>query len=284
MPSVKKVGSKLDISAIKGKSLDALFLSDIHFLVSDSIVENSHKELLELLATMIDRKIKFRDIYLVGDIVENWYFSAAEVRSRNPQRLNVLFDRLRQLWNEDGSLYFIVGNHDTTAFNQGVSLWLRDYLEKRDWILCEWYQNAHLIAIHGHQGQFGRLSWMLNILGVRIMYTLGRIIPGLFGLAEKLYNRNLNHKATPSDSAVEKYYKKVSAKVHQRNRLLITGHTHEFLCRPEQKILNTGDWLKSRSLIIQQGKVFTGLQLVAGKLERRYSFDLRTAASKNAIS
>lgn len=271
----KKQKSKMDISVLRQRSYDALFLSDIHFLISDDVVQNAHRDLLELLESMIGRGIKFRDIYLVGDIVENWYFSSKQMIQRNPQRLNRLFDLFAQLWNEEGSLYYITGNHDTTALNQSLDTWLKDYLEKRNWILCDWYQNAHFIAIHGHQGQYGKLKWCVNILGVRIMYALGKVIPGLFNLAERLYNHNLNHRKSPSNNQTEKYYRKLSKIFHRRDRLMITGHTHEFLCLPDQKLLNTGDWLESRSLVIQDHKVFTGYKLEETKLISQYVFDLK---------
>lgn len=270
------VKNKLDTSVLRVKNYEALFLSDIHFLVSSDIVANSHVALLELLSNFIERKINFRDIYLVGDIVENWYFSAREKLETSHHRLNKLFNLLDELWNREGSLYYIIGNHDTTSFNQGLGSWLRDYLEKRNWIVCNWYQNAHFIAIHGHQGQYGKFSWILNIIAVRSLYALARVIPGLFKFAERLYNRNLNHKRLPSKSQLDKYYARLSNVIHRRDRLMITGHTHEFLYLPKQKILNTGDWLESRTLVIQDKRTFSGYKLRDAKLTREFSCELET--------
>lgn len=272
--SVKKPKARFDISALRKKSYEALFLSDIHFLISDRVLENAHTDLLGLLETLRSKGIVFRDIFLVGDVVENWYFSAEAAKQKNPERLNRLFELLSSLWSRAGSLYYIIGNHDTIAFNQGLSSWLQNYLEKREWIVCNWYQNAHFIAIHGHQGQYSKFSWGLNILGVRTMYALGRLIPGLFGLAEKLYNRNLNHSEKASEAQREKYYKKLSRIVHRRDRLMITGHTHEFLCLPDQKILNTGDWLASRTLVVQDKTLFCGYRLIGKRLAAEYRLDL----------
>ncbi len=42
---------------------------------------------------------------------------------------------------------------------------------------------------------------------------------------------------------------------------MISGHTHKPLCIPELRILNTGDWMDSRSFILQKKRRFYGVQV-----------------------
>ena len=78
---------------------DALYISDIHYLLRKKVRNHMHKDLFRLLDHLRKRGVRFRKIFLVGDIIENWYFSSQRklVRKFGRKRFNRLFDRFDAL-------------------------------------------------------------------------------------------------------------------------------------------------------------------------------------------
>ena len=248
----------------KNRTYDAIYISDVHYLMNKKIKDHCHQELFGLLYYLRKRGVRFRKVYLVGDIIENWFFDAQKkVRKDKKQkkRLDKLFDRLEQITESGGKKYYVVGNHDTTSFTMDLPESLDRYLRKRNWRIAESFRDKHTVVIHGHQGQYTRFTWILNILILRLLHVLALFVPGFFRVSEEFYDKHLNRQdpVTPEEKLA--YYQRLSHIARQKKRILITGHTHDFLVMPEFRIINTGDWVKSRSFVVRDGKKWIGLRM-----------------------
>ena len=262
-----------DMKFRKGKVYEALFLSDVHYLLNKKIKLHSHRELFQMLDRLIKRRVRFNNIYLVGDIIESWYFSASVQFRKSKKRFDKLFDRLDAVAARPDRKFYIVGNHDTTAFSMELAPEIARYLRERNWAIGEKVETPEMIVVHGHQGQYTRFNWMLSILVVRALHALARIKPSLFQTAEDFYDRHLNRENPRTAAEKLEYYRRLSKRVNQGKRLMISGHTHGFLCLPELNIINTGDWVGSRTFVVQRrkrrGDRFTGLRMMGRKTYRK---------------
>lgn len=260
----------------KNRTYEAIYLSDVHYLLNKKIKNHSHQELFALLFHLRRRGVTFRKIYLVGDIIENWFFDAQKKikkSKKQKKRLDKLFDRLDRISAPDGKKYYVVGNHDTTSFTMQLSPLLNDYLAGRKWSVAESFRDKHTVVLHGHQGQYNKITWALNILILRLLHILALLIPGFFRISEAFYDRHLNRQdpATPADKLA--YYKRLSSISKQGRRILISGHTHDFLCLPDVRIINTGDWVSSRTFVVRDNRKWLGVRMLAYN-EYRKEFEL----------
>ncbi len=230
-----------------------------------------------LLDYFIENKIKFKTLYLVGDIIENWYFSGERrlSQSMGRKRFDKLFDRFDKIVSDHGLKIYIIGNHDSTSYDMGLPRRIENYLFERRWQVLDRFETDELVVLHGHQGQYSRLKWVVDIFLVRFINMLACFIPGLFKKAEEFYDKHLNHEDHSDAEFRLQYYSRLSEIVEQKNRLLVCGHTHEFFCLPELRIMNTGNWVTDKTFIVQQKKTFTGLRMLSKKeFEKVYSFRL----------
>lgn len=246
---------------LKKHTFDAIYISDIHYLLDRKIRNHNHKDLFRLLDFFNSREVYFKNIVLVGDILESWYFSADKKLKSGGKVFDKLFDRFDKVVARKGKKIFVVGNHDTISYRQTLSAKISHYLTKRKWKIVEKYQAKNIIAIHGHQGQYNKLSWALDIFIVRLLFKVALLFPRFFQYAESFYNKHLNRKDPVTMEEKLEYYSRLSKIAEQGNRIMITGHTHDFLVMPELKIINTGDWVDNRTFVIQRNKKFYGLQL-----------------------
>ena len=249
----------------KGKTYEAIFLSDVHYLVYKKIKNHHHQDLFRVLNSFRKRGVRFRSLYLVGDILENWYFDSSARLRTSEKKFNKLFDRLDAICLPGALKYFIVGNHDTTSFSMKLSPEISEFLDKRDYRVVERFESSEMVVIHGHQGQYNRMTWALDILIVRIFYWMSSLIPGFFKKAERFYNRHLNGRDPTNYEERIKYYRRLNRITNQGQRVLISGHTHQFLYMPEIGVINTGDWVHSRTLLIQNGRNLIGLRMKTRK-------------------
>ncbi|TGK59450.1 UDP-2,3-diacylglucosamine diphosphatase [Leptospira wolffii] len=263
----------------RGRIYEGFFISDIHYLLNKKIKTHKHKELFQLLDHLDRKNIRFENLYLVGDIIESWFFSADRRlrRVKGKKRFNKLFDRLDKLSAGTGSgkKYYIVGNHDTTSYLMRLSPNVENYLRERNWIVCEKAENDVLIALHGHQGQYNKFTWMGSILVLRILHVFASIFPALFKFSENFYQNHLNRQDPSTIEETLHYYQRLSKITHQGKKVLISGHTHDFLCIPKINIINTGDWVKSNTFVIQNGRKFLGIKMTARK-EFKKEFVIKT--------
>lgn len=242
----------------KNRTFDALYISDIHYLIDRKIKRHSHKDFFAALKYLHKKGVRFRKIYLVGDIIENWYFSASARLKKRQKRLCKFFNKIEKLTFLNGEKFFIIGNHDTVNYDQSLPAMIHDFLEERNWNIMQKYENDFIVVVHGHQGQYGKLSWFWSIFIVRILYRIARMNPKFWHYLENLYKNRINYDWHNTIEESIHYYERLSKKVKQNNRILITGHTHQFVFLEDYKTINTGDWVESKTMVFQKGKNFSG--------------------------
>ncbi len=242
----------------KNKIFDAVFISDIHYLIDRKIKSHAHKDLFKALKILEAKGIRVRKIFLVGDIIENWYFSASVKLKKRKKRLSDFFEKIERILTSGGERFFIIGNHDTVNFDQSLPPIIDEYLKENGWNIMDRYEDDSRIVIHGHQGQYGKLVWFTSIFMVRILYRLSVINPRIWHFLEGAYKKRLNYDWHKTMEESIRYYERLSQKVNQGNRIMITGHTHQFLFLEDYRIINTGDWVESRTLVFQKGKKYGG--------------------------
>lgn len=213
--------------------------------------DHRHEDLFRMLDDFRARRIRFRRIFLVGDVIESWFFSAKARFLRDRRAFDVLFDRLDAVVVPGGPKHFIVGNHDTTAFSMALAPSIAEYLEDRHWRIESRYEDDHLVVVHGHQGQYSRIHWVASIAVLRVLHRLALVWPALFRTAESFYERHLNHENPADRSARRAFYRRLGRVVRQGDRVLVCGHTHNFLHFSDLRVVNTGDWLASRTFVLE---------------------------------
>lgn len=249
----------------KRRVYDALYISDIHFFVDKNIKDHAHKDLFDLLRIIRKRKVRFKRIVLGGDIIENWFFSAEKRLRTRRKQLNKLFNRLDRICSPDAEKIYLVGNHDAVRYDMRLPPRIERYLKARGWAVRETFETAWLVAVHGHQGQYGRLFWFANIVLLRILYALARIFPSFYKKCDDFYRKHFNFDRHNTVEDTAAYYSRLSRAVRQGDRLMISGHTHQFLHLPEFRAINTGDWIESRTFVVESDGTFLGLRYAGGK-------------------
>ena len=267
-----------------GKTYDALFLSDIHYLLNKKVKEHGHRELFQFLDHLHKRRVRFRAIYLVGDIIESWYFNAGRQFKKKKKRFHRLFDRFDNVAAPGAEKYYIIGNHDTTSFTMDLDADIRRYLETRLWHVTEKVETEDMVILHGHQGQYTRLTWMFDILIVRLCFSLAYLFPELWRVAENFYHSHLNGRDPRTPEQAIQYYGRLSHVSGQGDRILVSGHTHGFLCIPELKVINTGDWLHNRTFVIRnKDRMIGGRVLKKKSYKTEFEFKLYKSGKKNKL-
>ncbi|MCS6984729.1 MAG: metallophosphoesterase family protein [Leptospiraceae bacterium] len=262
----------------RGRVYRSLFISDVHYLLDKKVKPHHHKELFSLLDYFHRKKIRFERIFLVGDILENWYLSSQRKlrRGKGIKRFNKLFDRLDQIAIRRAQKIYIIGNHDSFNYTLTLPPQVETYLENRGWETMEIYEDNEIVVAHGHQGQYGKIFWFINILIVKIVYSLALLSPSFFHAAEEFYRKNFNFDRNETREEMLQYYSILSNRVRQKNRLLISGHTHQFLASEDLYVINTGDWVESRTFVIQDGDIFYGYVYKKKNIfEREFKLKLR---------
>ncbi len=262
-----------------GKTYRSLILSDVHYLLDKKIKEHSHKDLFALLDYLRKKEIRFERLILAGDILENWYFSANRRfrHKKGKKRFNKLFDRLDALVSRRGEKIYIIGNHDSVNYSLTLPARIESYLDTRGWETMEIYEDGQIVVAHGHQGQYGKFFWFLNIFLVKIVYSFALFFPRFFKTAENFYRRHFNFDRNETPEQVLKYYSILSNRVKQGDRLLVSGHTHQFMASEELYVINTGDWIESRTFVIQEGDLLYGLSYSRRHgIQKEFTIQLRT--------
>jgi UDP-2,3-diacylglucosamine pyrophosphatase LpxH len=246
---------------------DALYISDIHYLLKKKIRNHMHKDLFKLLDHLKKRGVRFRKIFLVGDIIENWYFSAQRklVRKFGKKRFNKLFDRFDALATPLSLKVYIIGNHDSFSYVISLPPKIEQYVKGRGYVIAENYETERLVVIHGHQGQYGKFKWFLDILGVRLLHLISYIFPSIFTTMENFYRKHFNFDRNETEEEVRDYYGILRERSNQGNRLLICGHTHQFMADQKLRVINTGDWIESGTFVVEQNQEFFGLEFKSKK-------------------
>lgn len=256
------------------KVFDRLYISDLHYPIRGTMVDNSHRQLFEMLGLFRGRNYLFREIYLVGDIFENWYISSESHIKKNKEDYEVLFRSLESILVANGKKYYIVGNHDSRSLLLKLPPLVEKFVKERGWQVQEVVEDEQVIVAHGHQGEYSRFVWVFNILFVRLFYFLGMFVPGLFSAVHSWHDNLTNFRSGDTRQDELRFYANLSRRLNQKNKTLVVGHTHHFVGFPNLNIANTGDWMNSRSLIIQNDGVLHGYTFEEGFLKERYKVEL----------
>jgi UDP-2,3-diacylglucosamine pyrophosphatase LpxH len=246
---------------------DALYISDIHYLLRKKVRNHLHKDLFKLLDHLRKRGVRFRKIFLVGDIIENWYFSSQRklVRKFGRKRFNRLFDRFDALATPVSLKVYLIGNHDSFSYVASLPPKIEQYLRERDYVIDEKYETDRLVVLHGHQGQYGKISWFLNILGVRLLHLITYLYPPIFTVMENFYRKHFNFDRNETEAEVHEYYGVLRDRSNQAGRLLICGHTHQAMADASLRVINTGDWIESGTFVVENNEEFFGLEFKTKK-------------------
>lgn len=251
----------------KNTVYDALYISDIHYLLRKKVINHRHKDLFRLLDHLRKKGIRFRKIFLVGDIIENWYFSSQRrlVRKFGRKRFNKLFDRIDALATAVSLKVYLIGNHDSFSYIISLPPRIEQYLRERDYVISESWEDERTVVIHGHQGQYGKIFWFVNILGVRLLHMVSSVFPSVFTVMENFYRKHFNFDRNETEDEVREYYGVLSERANQGRRLLICGHTHQPMANAALRVINTGDWIESGTFVVEHNGEFTGLQFQSKK-------------------
>jgi len=263
MQTISKESKELKKFRFKKDTVyDALYISDIHYLLRKKVRSHMHKELFKLLDHLNKKRVRFRKIFLVGDIIENWYFSSQRklVRKYGRKRFNKLFDRIDALATPLSLKVYLIGNHDSFSYIIRLPPKIEQYLKERHYTVVEKYETERLVVLHGHQGQYGKFQWFVDILGVRLLHLLSQIFPAIFTTMENFYRKHFNFDRNETEAEVCEYYGALRERSNQGNRLLICGHTHQAMADPQLRVVNTGDWIESGTFVVEHNGVFSGLQ------------------------
>lgn len=251
----------------KNSVYDALYISDIHYLLKKRVVNHRHRDLFKLLDFLRKRQVRFRKIFLVGDIIENWYFSAQRklVRKYGRKRFNKLFDRIDAVAHPVSLKVYLIGNHDSISYFISLPPKIEQYLRERDYVIAETWENDRVVVLHGHQGQYGKIFWFVNILGVRLLHMVSSVFPSVFAIMENFYRKHFNFDRNETEEEIKEYYRILRERANQGDRLLICGHTHQAMADMRLRAINTGDWIESGTFVVEKNGEFSVLQFESKK-------------------
>jgi UDP-2,3-diacylglucosamine pyrophosphatase LpxH len=267
------------INIKKNHVYTALYISDIHFLIDKKIKDSCYQDLFKALKALFKNKNYFMEIYLIGDIIENWYVNASRKLKKKEKRLKKLFFFFERMLFKGGKKIYLIGNHDSHYIRRNVlPKKINRFLTERGWEIAEVYDSEMIVAAHGHQAQYVRIHWTFIAMMLRFLYLVAHMMPKLWKKMDKLYGRFLDFDKNLSYEKMLKYYSRLAKKLNQGNRILISGHTHQAVCIPELKVINTGDWVHSKTFLIQDGKNFSLLKFEQlGK--RKFNFQKKYSLS-----
>lgn len=266
------------------KLFERLYISDLHYPIKGAMVDNSHRQLFEMLGLFRGRGYLFKEIYLVGDILENWYISSESHIKKNREDYELLFRSFESILAANGKKYYIVGNHDSRSLLLKLPPLVDKFVKERGWQVHEVIEDEQVIVAHGHQGEYSRFAWFFNILLVRLFYFLGMFVPGLFSAVHSWHDNLTNFRSGKTRQDELAFYANLSRRLNQQNKTLVVGHTHHFVAFPYLNIANTGDWMNSRSLIIQNNDILHGYVFEQGFLKECYKVELPKTKKRRSRS
>lgn len=244
----------------KSKTYETLFLSDLHFLTHLRVKDRPHQELFDMLDLFYRRDIQFQRIILLGDIIESWYINGEKIVKKYPEQLLRLFMRLEKISSPNCKKIFIVGNHDTVRFDLRLPAVIESHLKELNWEICETYEDKHFIAFHGHQGQYSRLQWHSGIVLLRIVFFISGMFPTLYQKVRAGFYARYNFSGRHNSQRILKFYERILAftNLHfvRNKRIIINGHIHRPLVMKDLGIINCGDWVHSKSFLIEKKRSF----------------------------
>jgi UDP-2,3-diacylglucosamine pyrophosphatase LpxH len=232
---------------IEGERHRALFLSDIHLGLkscqADAVVE-------------FLRRVDADTIYLVGDIIDGW---ALKSGWHWPQPHNDVVQKLLRKARKGSRIIYLPGNHDE---------FLRDYfgshfggVEVQDRAVHETADGRRYLVIHGDQFDFviRHAPWLAHLGDAAYDFALWlnrwvSLVRRRLGLPYWSLSAWAKLKVKNAVSAVGKFEEALASEARKLDlNGVICGHIHHAIERDIGGItyLNTGDWVESRTAIVE---------------------------------
>ena len=195
-------------------------------------------------------------LYLVGDIVDGW-----QLRKRFywPQKHNDVAQELMQKARCGTKVIYIPGNHDEAVRNY-IGFKLGDIEVKNDDI-HETADGRRLWIVHGDDfdGMVKHVRWLAYIgdSGYVVLLFFDRFLNKslrLFNVGYWSFSQYLKRKVKSAISFVSGYEKTMAIETRRRHcHGIVCGHIHKPEIREIDGILylNDGDWVESRSALVE---------------------------------
>lgn len=216
---MSKKGSKLQYHSV--------FISDTH--LGSRYCKD--KCLLEFLSS-----INVENLYLVGDIIDVWSFSRRYVWNKTQTEI------LRKILkiSEKSSVFYIPGNHDEMvrkllSHSNGYEFFGSIYIQ--DEIIINSKDGRTILVTHGDQ-----FDWAMKIPHF-VLNFFDRIVD--FFPKEKISSFLKEFNRITSVEYIAKKYVKNNQKIDA----ILMGHTH--IPKLDIEYINTGDWVKSCSYVVE---------------------------------
>jgi UDP-2,3-diacylglucosamine pyrophosphatase LpxH len=234
-------------SMIEGERHRALFISDIHLGLKACQAE----AVIEFL-----RLVDAETIYLVGDIVDGW---AIKSGWHWPQSHNDVVQKLLRKARKGSRIIYLPGNHDE---------FLRDYygshfggIEVQEQAVHDAADGKRYLVIHGDQYDFviRHARWLAHLGDAAYDFALWlnravSIVRRRLGLPYWSLSAWAKLKVKNAVSAVSRFEEELASEAKKRDlQGVICGHIHHAIERNINGItyLNTGDWVESRTAIVE---------------------------------
>jgi UDP-2,3-diacylglucosamine pyrophosphatase LpxH len=234
-------------SMIEGERHRALFISDIHLGLKACQAE----AVIEFL-----RLVDAETIYLVGDIVDGW---AIKSGWHWPQSHNDVVQKLLRKARKGSRIIYLPGNHDE---------FLRDYygshfggIEVQEQAVHDAADGKRYLVIHGDQYDFviRHARWLAHLGDAAYDFALWlnravSIVRRRLGLPYWSLSAWAKLKVKNAVSAVSRFEEELASEAKKRDlQGVICGHIHHAIERNIDGItyLNTGDWVESRTAIVE---------------------------------
>jgi UDP-2,3-diacylglucosamine pyrophosphatase LpxH len=224
----------------------SIFISDVHLGCRFSQAES--------LLTFLNAHQPER-LYLVGDVIDGWRLKKKWIW--RPAFTQILL-RLLALYDEGTRIYYTPGNHD-----EFLRAFLRDFgcVEICDEIVHEAIDGRRLLVLHGDRfdGVERRAAWLskLGATGYDILcwldYALNRA-RGAIGLSRVPLSASVKKKVKSAVTFVSDFEAEIIGYAQERScHGVICGHIHTPAIRSFGHVdyYNTGDWVESRTALIE---------------------------------
>jgi UDP-2,3-diacylglucosamine pyrophosphatase LpxH len=232
---------------IEGERHRALFISDIHLGLKACQAE----AVIEFL-----RRVDADTIYLVGDIVDGW---AIKSGWHWPQSHNDVIQKLLRKARKGSRIVYLPGNHDE---------FLREYygshfggIEVQEQAIHEAADGRRYLVIHGDQFDFviRHARWLAHLGDAAYDFALwlNRVVSFArrrLGLPYWSLSAWAKLKVKNAVSAVSRFEEELASEAKKLDlQGVICGHIHHAIERDIGGVtyLNTGDWVESRTAIVE---------------------------------
>ncbi len=218
------------------------------------------------------RTFECETLYIVGDLIDIW---ALRRSIYWPQTHNDVLQKILRKSRKDTRVVYIPGNHDEL-----IAGFCGDYgnIEIRKSTIHTTADNRRLLVIHGHEldAVVQNIKWLAHLgdIGYKILLALNRPVNfcrHLLGLHVWSLSAWVKRKVKDAVSFIGKFEEAIVRFAEQDGvDGVLCGHIHSPSIREiaGYEYLNCGDWVESRSALVEHGD---------GRIELVTDFQLSSA-------